>query len=50
MNIRKLVLLFSLLIFHFSFAFAQTASEIDSMLAADTISSARAARFVLGAA
>ena len=31
-------------------AFAQTASEIDTMLTADTVSAAKAARFVLGAA
>ena len=30
-------------------AFAQTASELDAMLAANTVSAARAARFVLGA-
>ena len=50
MNIKRLLLLFSLLISHFSLAFAQTAAEMDTMLAADTVSSARAARFVLGAA
>ena len=33
-----------------SFAFAQSASEMDAMLHADTVSAARAVRFVLGAA
>ena len=52
---RRWLLLFSLLFFltafmPSSFAFTQTAAEMDAMLAADTISSARAARFVLGAA
>ena len=32
------------------FAFAQTASELDFMLQADTVTAAKAARFVLGAA
>ena len=31
-------------------AFAQTAAEMDSLLASDTVSAAQAARFVLGAA
>ena len=50
MNIRIRLLLLSFLIFHFSFAFAQTAAEMDAVLELDEISAARAARFVLGAA
>jgi len=54
-NKTRLLLLFSLLLFLTvfmpgSFAFAQTAAELDAMLTADTVSAARAARFVLGAA
>ena len=55
MNIRRQLFLLSLFFFltafmPFSFAFAQTASELDTMLTADTVSGARVARFVLGAA
>jgi len=54
-NKRRCLLLFSLLFFlaafmPSSFAFAQTATEMDAMLTANTIRVARAARFVLGAA
>jgi len=49
-NIRIRLLLFSFLILNFSFAFAQTATEMDTLLASDTVSVAKAARFVLGAA
>jgi hypothetical protein len=44
------LLLFSFLFFLCSFAFAQTAAEMDAMLQAETISAARLARFALGAA
>ena len=50
MNIRRLVLLFSLLITHFSFAFSQTALEMDTMLTSKAVNAAQAARFVLGTA
>lgn len=51
MNIKGFrLLLFSLFFSLCSFSFAQTASEMDAMLAANTVSAARAARFVLGAA
>ena len=43
-------LLFSLFILLSSFAFAQTASELDAMLQTETVTAAFAARFVLGAA
>jgi len=49
-NSRLWLLLFSLFFFLSSFVFSQTASEMDAMLQADTISAARAARFVLGTA
>ena len=48
MNTKRYPLLLLLLLPFF--AFAQTASEMDAMFAADTVSAARAARFVLGAA
>jgi len=47
---KSLFLLFSFLIFHFSLAFSQTASEMDTMLTTDAVTAAQAARFVLGAA
>ena len=50
MNIKKQHLLLYLLIFLSSFAFAQTASELDNLLTTETLSAAKAARFVLGAA
>ena len=52
MNIKKhrqILVLISLLIFLPIMAFAQTAAELDSLLTADTVSAARAARFVLEA-
>ena len=48
MNIKGGLLLLLLLLP--AFAFAQTASEMDAMLEADTVSAAKAARFVLGSA
>ena len=42
--------LLSLFFFLCSFAFAQTAGEMDTMLRSDTVSAAKAARFVLGTA
>ena len=51
MNIKGIqLLLFSLFFSISSFAFAQTAAEMDTMLDASTVSAARAARFVLGTA
>ena len=51
MNTKKYgLLLCSFFFFLSSFAFAQTAREMDAMLASDTVSAAAAARFVLGAA
>ena len=47
---RQILMLIALIILLPVLAFAQTASEIDAMLAADTISSARAACFLLWAA
>ena len=47
---RQILVLVPLLILMPVLAFAQTASEMDTMLQADTVSSARAARFILGAA
>ena len=47
---RQILMLTAVLILLPVLAFAQTAAEMDTMLAADTVSSARAARFVLGAA
>ena len=53
MNIKSgfpRLFLCSLLFVTCSLLFAQTAAEMDAMLGADTISAARAARFVLGTA
>ena len=47
---RQILVLIPLLILMPVLAFAQTAAEMDAMLTADTVSSARAARFILGAA
>ena len=49
-SIKHWILLYSLFSILCSFAFAQTASELDSLLTADPVSAARASRFVLGAA
>ena len=51
MNLKRYrFLLFSLLFSLCSFAFAQTAAEMDAMLEADSVSAAAAARFVLASA
>ena len=47
---RQILALVSLLVFLPVLAFSQTASEMDSMLQTDTVSSAQAAHFILGSA